>query len=146
MRSGTSTPSTILPFRINVSPIRLESIRERVRTFRWDAWSEPADANDWRYDPPATYMRKLCEYWVDHYDWRLHEQAMNARKRFVTTLDQIDIHFTHERGSGPSPTPLLIAHGWPYSFHSHDGLIEQLAHPERYGAGAEEALSVLVPS
>ena len=146
MRLDRSTTSTIIPFEIDIPSTRLDSIRERVRAFRWEAWSEPTDAGDWRYGPPVAYMRKLCDYWVHHYDWREHERAMNSRQHFTTKLDDVDIHFTSEQGSGSNPTPLLIAHGWPYSFHSYDGLIYKLAHPERHGTSPEEAFSVVVPS
>ena len=91
-------------------------------------------------------MRSLCDYWVDGYDWRQQEQAINARPHFLTAIDGIDLHFVHEHGSGPNPTPLLIAHGWPYSFHSYDGIIDRLAHPERHGGKAEEAFTVIIPS
>ena len=138
--------STIRRFHLNVAAAKLDLIRERVRAFRWDAWSEPADAGDWRYGPPASYLRGLCQYWVDGYDWRRHEQAMNARPHFVTTIDGVDLHFVHAPGSGTNPTPLLIAHGWPYSFHSYDGLLDRLTHPERHGGKVEEAFSVIVPS
>lgn len=146
MRLDISTSSTIVPFNIDIPSTRLDGIRERVHAFRWEAWSESADAGDWRYGPPVAFMRKLCDYWVDHYDWRKHEHAMNSRQHFATKLDDVDIHFTFEQGSGPHPTPLLIAHGWPYSFHSYDGLIDKLAHPERHSASPEEAFSVVVPS
>lgn len=141
-----STTTAVRPFKIDVAAARLDVIKDRVRAFRWDAWSEPADAEDWRYGPPVTFMRGLCEHWVDRYDWRRHEDAMNARPHFVTALDVVDIHFVHERGSGANPAPLLIAHGWPYSFHSYDGVIDRLAHPERHGGRVEEAFSVVVPS
>ncbi len=147
MASISSSPaSSIRPFRIDIAEARLKAIQERVRAFRWDAWNEPADAGDWRYGPPAAYMRALCGYWGNSYDWRIHEHAMNARPNFITEIDGLDIHFVHERGSGPRPVPLLIAHGWPYSFHSYDGVIDRLAHPERHGGRAEEAFSVVVPS
>ena len=133
-------------FRVDVAETRLSMIRDRVRAFRWDAWSEPADAGDWRYGPPASFMRKLCERWVDGYDWRQHEHAINSRPHFVTAIDDVNVHFVHEQGSGTNPAPLLIAHGWPYSFHSYDGLIDRLAHPERHGASVEEAFSVIIPS
>ncbi len=142
---SSKTPA-IRSFKIDVAESRLEMIQDRVRAFRWDAWSEPADADDWRYGPPATFMRGLCEHWVERYDWRRHEHAMNARPHFITTIDDADVHFIHEKGSGTNPAPLLIAHGWPYSFHSYAGLIDRLAHPERYGASVEEAFSVVVPS
>lgn len=141
-----STTTIVRPFKIDVAAAKLDVIQDRVRAFRWDAWSEPADAEDWRYGPPVTFMRGLCEHWVNRYDWRRHEDAMNARPHFVTALDDVDIHFVHEHGSGTSPAPLLIAHGWPYSFNSYDGVIDQLAHPERHGGRVEEAFSVIVPS
>jgi hypothetical protein len=136
----------LCPFRIEIAQARLEAIRERVRTFRWDAWSEPADAVDWKYGPPAVFMRDLCNYWTREYDWRRQEEAINRRSHFMMRIDDLDIHFTHERGSGTSPVPLLIAHGWPYSFHSYDGLIDPLAHPELHGGKSGEAFSVVIPS
>ena len=71
---------------------------------------------------------------------------MNARPHFTTVIDNVGLHFVHERGSGENPAPLLIAHGWPYSFHSYSELIGRLAHPERHGGRAEDAFSVVVPS
>ena len=145
-RSEISPASSILPYRIDVAAARLDNIRDRVRAFRWDAWSEPADAGDWRYGPPIAFMRELCAYWLNHYDWGRQERAMNALPQFITRINEVDIHFIHERGSGPNPAPLLIAHGWPYSFHSYDGIVDQLAHPERHGGRAEDAFSVVIPS
>ena len=146
MTMVSSETLAIRPFRINVATARLDMIRDRVRAFRWDAWTEPADAGDWRYGPPSAYMRSLCEYWVDHYDWRRHEHAMNERPHFITGIDGVDLHLVYEHGSGPNPTPLIIAHGWPYSFHSYDGILDRLAHPERHGGRIEDAFSVIIPS
>ena len=146
MTIGRSEPSPIRPFRIDVPATTLDMVRARVRAFRWDAWIEPVDAADWRYGPPATYMRHLCDHWVNRYDWRRHEQVMNERPHFVTSIDGVDLHFVHEQGSGPKSTPLLIAHGWPYSFHSYEGIIDRLAHPERHGGKIEDAFTVVIPS
>jgi hypothetical protein len=43
-------------------------------------------------------------------------QARNGLNRFAhfkTTLDDISIHFIHERGKGPNPFPLILTHGYP---------------------------------
>jgi pimeloyl-ACP methyl ester carboxylesterase len=144
--SEASAAFSTFPYRIDISDSRLDMIRERIRAFRWNAWIEPPDAADWRYGPPAAFMRELCDYWLNQYDWRQHERAMNEWPHFTTLLDDLDIHFVHEQGSGPSSIPLLIAHGWPYSFHSYDGLIDRLAHPERHGGLVEDAFSVVIPS
>ena len=138
--------ASVRPFRVNVAEDRLRHIRRRVRDYRWDALAEPPDTADWRYGPPAAWMRELCAYWTDGYDWRVQERAMNARPHFVTTINGVDLHYVHERGSGPRPRPLLIAHGWPYSFHSYTHLVDSLCHPERHGGRVEDAFSVVIPS
>jgi pimeloyl-ACP methyl ester carboxylesterase len=138
--------SAIQPFKVDVSDEVLDRIRDRVRAYRWEAWCEPPDAEDWRYGPPVSFMRSLCTYWTESYDWRLHERAMNSLPRFTTEGDDLKLHFVHERGSGSNPVPLLIAHGWPYSSQSYDGLVGPLAHPENHGGLAEDAFSVIVPS
>lgn len=114
--------------------------------FRKVALSEPEDASDWRHGPPVSYMQDLCRYWTDDYDWRAEEAVMNAVPHFMVALDGLDLHFVHERGSGDAPRPLLIAHGWPYSFQSYIHLIDRLAHPERHGGRVEDAFSVVIPS
>lgn len=134
------------PFSVEVAQEVLDRIRQRVASYRWDALPEAPGAGDWRYGPPIASMRDLCAYWVDEYDWRAQERAMNAIPHFLAEVDGIDVHFVHERGSGPSPMPLLIAHGWPYSSHSYSHLVDRLAHPERHGGRADEAFDVVVPS
>ena len=134
------------PFSVDVPDETLQRIRSRVDAFRWDALPEPADAADWRYGPPLLFMRELCRYWSDNYDWRSEERRINAVPHFRATLGGLDLHFVHERGSGPAPRPLLIAHGWPYSFHSYSHLVDRLAHPERHGGRVEDAFSVVIPS
>lgn len=134
------------PFRVAVPGETLQRIRERLGSYRWDAQPEPLDAGDWRYGPPVAFMRDLCAYWLDRYDWRTQERAMNVVPHFTAMVDGVEIHFVHERGSGHSAQPLLIAHGWPYSFHSYSHLIDRLAHPERHGGRAEDAFHVVVPS
>lgn len=144
--AGNDPTSTIHPFVIDIPDAKLDAIDQRVRAFNWSQWKEPPDAGDWRYGPPADYMRDLCRHWTEHYDWRRHERQMNAVPNFLTNIDGIDLHYVYERGSGSDPMPLLIAHGWPYSFHSYTHLIERLAHPERFGGRVEDAFSVVVPS
>ena len=102
-----SPASSILPYKIDVAAARLDGIRDRVRAFRWEAWSEPDDAEDWRYGPPVVFMRQLCAYWLNNYDWRQQQRAMNASPQFTTRIDEMDIHFIHERGSGSNPVPFL---------------------------------------
>ncbi len=133
-------------FRVDVPDQTLERIRARVAAYRWDALPAPPGSDDWRYGPPVSFMRELCRYWTDGYDWRAQERRINAVPHYTATVQGLDIHFVHERGSGTAPRPLLIAHGWPYSFHSYGDLVDRLAHPERHGGRLEDAFSVVIPS
>ncbi len=138
--------TSMRPFRVNIAEDRLSSIQQRVKAYRWNALSEPLGADVWRYGPPIAWMRELCAYWAESYDWRVQEQAMNTVPHFLTTVSGVDLHFVHERGSGTNPRALLVAHGWPYSFHSYTHLVDQLCHPERHGGRIEDAFSVVIPS
>jgi microsomal epoxide hydrolase len=64
----------------------------------------------------------------------------------MAKVDGIDIHFIHEVGSGSSPKPLIISHGWPGSIVEFMKIIEPLAHPERFGGNVEDAFTVVAPS
>lgn len=142
---GPADASATRPFRTSVPDDVIDDIRTRARAFRWHAWTEPPDAGGWRYGPPVSFMRALCSHWADGYDWRRHERTMNAQPHFATRIDDLDLHFIREKGSGSDPSPLLIAHGWPYSWHSCHEMIGPLARPERHGGRIEDAFDAVIP-
>jgi len=131
------------PFAIRVPQETLDFIRRRVDDF---PWHEMPDDGGWDYGTNLYYMKELCWYWVNRYDWKKHENAMNKFSHHKAPVKNIDIHFILEKGSGPNPTPLLISHGWPGSFVESLGIIECLAHPERFGGDERDAFDVIVPS
>ncbi len=135
------------PFRVHIPDGTLEKIRTRVRDYDWHEM--PANGG-WAYGANLDYMKELCAYWVDHYDWRAAENRFNRFPHFLVDVtvegETVPIHFIHEKGSGPSPKPLIISHGWPGSFVEFMDVIEPLAHPERFGGSPEDAFDVVVPS
>ena len=133
----------IQPFRLDVTDETLERIRARVADY---PWHEMPDDGGWDYGTNLDYMKELCAYWVEAFDWRTQEAAINALANFVAPVDGIDIHFIHEKGSGPAPLPLIISHGWPGSVVEFSDIIRPLAHPERFGGSADDAFDVVPPS
>ena len=131
------------PFRIEVPDRTLERIRSRVAGY---AWHEMPEDGGWAYGTNLDYMKELCAYWLDGFDWRAQEAELNRLAHFTAPVDGIDIHFIHEKGSGPAPMPLLITHGWPGSVVEFRDVIGPLAHPERHGGNAEDAFDVVAPS
>jgi len=133
----------IRPFRIDVDDATLQYIRNRVAQF---PWHEMPDDGGWDYGTNLDYLREFCAYWVDDYDWRKHEAELNRFAHYRAGVDDIDLHFIHEPGSGPAPLPLIISHGWPGSVVEFVDIIEPLAHPERFGGNVEDAFEVIAPS
>ncbi len=134
---------SVQPFRIAVPDQTLERIRARVAAYRWH---EMPDDGGWAYGTNLDYLRGLCAYWLEEFDWRAQEAALNTLPQFTAKVDGLDIHFIHEKGSGPAPMPLLISHGWPGSVSEFVDIIEPLAHPQRFGGSVDDAFDVIAPS
>ena len=120
----------VKPFEIAVSDETLDRIRAKVAGY---TWHEMPEEGGWAYGSNPDYMRELCAYWLKEFDWRAQETKINRYSHFIAPVKELDIHFIHEKGSGPAPLPLLISHGWPGSVVEFLEVIEPLAHPERFG-------------
>ncbi|MFT5225425.1 MAG: pimeloyl-ACP methyl ester carboxylesterase [Polaribacter sp.] len=135
--------ANIEPFQVAVSDDQLRKIKQRVADY---PWHEMPDDGGWDYGANLDYMKTFCDYWVNSYDWRQHEARINHFSHFKVVVDGIDLHYIHEKGSGSSPQPLIISHGWPGSIVEFLDIIEPLAHPERFGGDAEDGFDVIAPS
>ena len=133
----------IKPFNISISDSALDQIYIKVKNY---PWHEMPNDGGWEYGTNLDYMKEISKYWVNEFDWRKHEAEINKYSNFITKVDDIDIHFIQEKGSGSNPMPLLISHGWPGSIIEFLDIIEKLAHPERFGGKEEDAFDVIVPS
>ncbi len=134
-------------FRVDVPDTTLDAIADRVRAYPWHEM--PANGG-WAYGANLDYMKELCAYWLDGFDWRAAEAGLNRFPQFIAPItvegETVPIHFIHEKGSGTDPRPLIISHGWPGSIFEFMAVIEPLAHPERFGGDADDGFDVVVPS
>ena len=131
------------PFKVNISDQIIQNIYDKVKKY---PWHEMPNDGGWEYGTNLDYMKEISKYWVSEFDWRKHEKEINKFPNFITEIDNIDIHFIHEKGSGSKPMPLIISHGWPGTIVEFLHIIEKLAHPERFGGKEEDAFDVIVPS
>ena len=133
----------IKPFKIDIPDKALEEIYTKVKNY---PWHEMPEDGGWKYGTNLDYLKELSNYWVNNFDWRKSEAELNKFSNFKSKVDDMDIHFIHEKGSGSNPTPLLLIHGWPGSVIEFLHIIEKLAHPEKFGGNIEDAFDVVVPS
>jgi len=133
----------VKPFKVDISDQIIKDIYDKVKKY---PWHEMPNDGGWEYGTNLDYMKEISKYWVSKFDWRKHESEINKFKNFIAEVDNIDIHFIHEKGSGAKPMPLLISHGWPGTIVEFLHIIEKLAHPERFGGKEEDAFDVIAPS
>lgn len=121
----------------------LDDLGRRLRHARLPPCGGPERPQD-GIDPQ--YLAELVGYWLNGFDWPAYERAVNRLPQFRVRIAGIQIHFVHQRGSGPRPFPLLITHGWPGSFLEMQKILPLLADPAAHGGPAADAFDVVVPS
>lgn len=116
------------PFEINIEDAVLDDLHERLCKTRYP---DDLDNDDWRYGTNISYLKELVNYWISDYDWRAVEKEINAYTNYLCEIDGVPIHFIYEPGKGPNPIPLILSHGWPWTFWDFKNAIE----PWRYRLG-----------
>jgi len=135
--------SAVTPFRIAVSDDVLDDLKSRLRRTRWP---EAELVDDWSQGAPLRWIKDICRYWAESYDWRSREARLNRFAQFTTEIDGLGIHFIHVRSPHPNAMPLIITHGWPGSVVEFHKVIEPLTDPVAHGGAAADAFHVVCPS
>jgi len=133
----------IRPFRINIPDDQLIDLRRRIAATRWP---DRETVNDRSQGVQLAQFQELVRYWGTDYDWRKIEAKLNALPQFITTIDDVDIHFIHVRSRHSNALPVIITHGWPGSIIEQLKIIGPLTDPTAHGGSAEDAFDVVIPS
>src|SRR5688500_18848486 len=93
------------PFVVHVDDEVLVDLRRRLAATRW-----PRDLGNeqWAYGFNGEYLRELVHTWLHDYDWRAVEREINAFDHYRVTIDDVPVHYVHERGRGPAPIPIIL--------------------------------------
>ena len=136
-------PTAIRPFQIAVPDAVLDDLRARLVMARLP---DQLDGVGWQYGTELEYLTELIEYWRDGFDWREQERRLNEFDQFKTVIDDLDIHFIHQRSPDADALPLIITHGWPGSIAEFAKIIGPLTDPVAHGGDAGDAFHVVAPS
>ena len=135
--------NSITPFQISISDDDLQDLQLRLSRTRL-----PDQLNNitWEYGTDLNYMRELIGYWQDGFDWREQERQLNQFDQFKTVVDDLNMHFIHQRSNNPDAIPLMIVHGWPGSVSEFSKIIGPLTDPLAYGGDISDSFHVIAPS
>ena len=126
---------TIRPFSVQITDATLDDLRARLRNTRW-----PIDIGaGWSIGSDIAFVKKLCVYWAEDFNWRAQERFINTHPQFLTEIDGETLHFAHLRAEAGDGLPLLLMNGWPSNFY------EPLKMARNLSSGSP-AFDVVIPS
>ena len=133
----------IRPFNAKIPEKKIVDLKRRILATEWPGRETVPDETQ---GVQLATIKKLASYWAKDYDWRKFEAKLNALPQFITNIDGLDIHFIHVRSKSKNALPIIITHGWPGSIIEQMKIIGPLTDPAAYGAKAEDAFDVVIPS
>jgi microsomal epoxide hydrolase len=132
----------VRPARIDIPAAAVDDLRRRLARTRW---FDGLGAG-WTFGTDMTYLRDLCDYWADGFDWYAWQDRLNAFGQVETEVEGQRLHAFHQRSPEPDATPLLLVHGWPGSVVEFIDVIGPLSDPAAHGAAGAPAFHVVCPS
>lgn len=144
--TDSDTPSSrpgVTPIRFHLDDDVLADLRERLRRARW---GDDEGNDDGAYGVPVATLQRLVRRWLDGFDWAAAEERINAYEHYLADVDGVTIHLMRRPGRGPAPTPLILSHGWPWTFWHWSKVVDPLADPAAHGGDPADAFDVIVPS
>lgn len=122
------------PFAVAIPVAELDDLRRRLAATRW---ADDFGNEDWTYGVERGWLEGMVDYWAETFDWRTQEAAINALPQFRVEIDGLAIHYVQVKSKARDPIPLILTHGWPWTFWDFRKLILPLA---------EAGFDVVVPS
>ena len=140
--------SAAKPLRIHFPQKQIDAILARVRAYPWgDMPQIPKDApHRWIYGTDMEYLKELCAYWVDGYDWRQCEARLQQCDHHKADIQGLGVHYILARSANPKARWLLLTHGWPGSVLEFMDVLDPLANPQKHGGALEDGMHVVCPS
>lgn len=131
------------PIEVNLPSADLAALRQRLEQPRLAA---VIGDDDWRYGVPKDWLSDMLRYWRDDWSWEAVAAQMNRWQHYRLELDGVPLHWLHAPATNPDAPPLILTHGWPWTFWDFKDVIGPLSKPELHGGRVDDAFNVYVPS
>ena len=143
MEKLASTPSAAIPFTISISDEQLVDLKQRLGQTRLP---DQLPNTSWEYGTDKRYLMELLDYWQNEFDWFKQQEKLNQLDQYTMEVDDLNMHFIHQRSSNPDAIPLLLLHGWPGSISEFNHIVGPLTDPATYGGEEADSFHVIAPS
>jgi pimeloyl-ACP methyl ester carboxylesterase len=130
------------PFVVTVADGDIVDLRRRLAATRWP---ERATVDGWDQGVPLDWLRDLCAWWADGYDFGFADR-LNVWPQHRHRVNGLGVHVLHARSLHDDALPLLLTHGWPGAVSEFLDVIGPLTDPEAHGGEAADAFHVVAPS
>lgn len=153
--------SQVHPFTVNLSS-RVPRMLEQIRSTR--LLSQPVYVDTGNADGISLQnLKSFQKQWLTAFDWESEQKEINKYcvlfeckkatpltlfrfKHYTTLIEDLTIHFVHEKSNATDAIPLVLLHGWPGSFLEFTPIIEELTKQATTTSGKKVAFDVIVPS
>ena len=132
------------PFAIRIEDDAILDLKQRLRNTRLS--EDLGDGSGNRHGIDHQWFSSLLSYWAEEYDWRDAERTMNSFAHYRVIMDGRPIHFLRAKGVGDRAMPLVLTHGWPWTFWDWKDMIGPLNDPAAHGGNEGDAFDVIIPS
>lgn len=104
-----------MEFRIEVPQAVLDDLHRRLEAA---ILPEATPGPDWSNGIPPRVLAGLVDRWRGGYDWRAFERRLDRYEQWMVELDGCAVHVVRAPARNPGGLPIVLSHGWPYSFAS----------------------------
>ena len=127
-------------FSPDISEEDLNLLKKRLLNTRWP---HTIGEDDWKYGVPNKWLREMIHYWANTWSWEKVVQEMRRYEHFKVEIEGISIHFLRSKGTKSNSIPIILTHGWPWTFWDFREVITPLSSPKEKGS---PSFDVIVPS
>lgn len=133
------------PFRVAFGDDMVEDLRARLKGARIP---ESIAGAPWEHGTDAEYLGDLVRVWAEEFDWAAAQRRLNEFPQFTVRIEGMEVHFVHVPARpGPGEAiPIILTHGWPYSYLEMLKIVPHLTDPLSTGGEAGDRFDVVIPS
>ena len=128
---------------VDFDPETLDMMFKRLKETKWP---DIIGEDSWVYGVPRSWLQEMVDFWISEWNWETISDQINQWDNYIVDIEGIPIHYLHAPGRGPNPKPIVLTHGWPWTFWDFKDVIGPLSDPEKYGGNPEDSFDVYVPS